>query len=175
MVHEIRVLERMNPYLGYWIDAAIFFSVLVPIVIVDIRSRRIPDPLIVTGLLLICLRRILLSGLLVTDLDLFPHSTGLWFLLDGAIGFGFIWLFRLFSKGKIGLGDAKLSGLIALFLGLPAWILAILVASLTGIAYAAVQMARAKMKRQDRIPFAPFLGIGTLAGFTLGLIFGWIG
>jgi prepilin signal peptidase PulO-like enzyme (type II secretory pathway) len=178
----------MSTHIGYWIDAVIFFLALVPIIVVDIRIKRIPDALVLAALLLICLRRILFiyllaleSGpLLISDLFLpcvlTPQpNAGPWFFLDGAIGFAFIWAFRLFSKGKIGLGDAKLSGLMALFLGIPAWILAIFAASITGIIYALVQMARAKMKRQDRIPFAPFLGFGALAGFILSLIFGWIG
>ena len=178
----------MSPRFGNWIDAAIFFSAIVPIAVIDVRTKRIPDVLVLTALLLICIRRILFSYLLALDpgllhvSDLFlpyiltPHPiTAPWFFLDGAIGFAFIWLFRFFSKGKIGLGDAKLSGLIALFVGFPAWILAILVASITGIVYATIQMARAKMKRQDRIPFAPFLGLGALVGFILGIILGWIG
>ncbi len=54
-------------------------------------------------------------------------------LFSGAIGFVFIFALWFFSRGKIGLGDAKLSALIALVLGLNGWIAAIFIASASGL------------------------------------------
>ena len=149
--------------MAVWIDGLIFLTVLIPIVVSDIRSQKIPDRYTLIGFGMLLLRRLL-----------FDRPIILWFLLHALIGFLFIWLFRILSKKRIGLGDAKVSALIALLLGIPAWMLSLLFASLTGIAYGVFRIARGTMKRSDRIPFAPFLGLGALTGFTFNLIFGRI-
>ena len=144
-----------------WIDGALFLLVLLPIVVSDIRYRKIPDVYVFSGLALISTRRIVFSS-----------SPSLWFLVDAAVGFCFILLFWYFSKRKIGLGDAKLSGLIALLVGIPAWIISLFLAALSGILYAVVRIARGTMLKSDRIPFAPFLGAGALVGFAHIIVFG---
>jgi prepilin signal peptidase PulO-like enzyme (type II secretory pathway) len=151
----------MNQTTELWIDGGLFFLILLPLVVSDIKFKKIPDIYIFVGLIVLTVRRIV-----------FTSSPSLWFLVDAAIGFGFIFVFWYFSKRKIGLGDAKLSGLIALMLGIPAWILSLFLASVAGIVYGGVRMARGTMQRTDRIPFAPFLGAGALVGFTHSLLFG---
>ena len=88
-------------------------------------------------------------------------------MLDGVIGFIFIWLFWLISKGKIGRGDAKLSALISLFLGLWGWLLAIFVASFFGLLFVLIKVRCGKMTVKEGIPFAPFLILGGIASFFL--------
>ena len=151
----------MDKSIGSWVDGCIFFLILLPIVVADIRYRRIPDALVFGGLILLTVRRLVFSS-----------SPTLWFLLEGGIGFGFILVFWYLSRRKIGLGDAKLSGLVALLLGIPAWILSLFLASVAGIAYGGIRMARGTMLKTDRIPFAPFLGAGALVGFTCNILFG---
>ena len=153
----------MSRSAGLIVDGLIFLAVLLPIVTSDITRHRIPDRYIASGVLLILLRRLLFSH---------PLSVGL--LLDAvtgfSIGFTFIFLIWIVTRKKIGLGDAKLSGLMGLLLGLPGWVLALLLASVSGAAYGISGILRGTMTRRDRIPFAPFLGIGALAGWTFNLL-----
>ena len=146
-----------------WIDGGLFLLVLLPIVVSDIKHRKIPDIYVFSGLIMISVRRLVFSS-----------SPNFWFLLDAGVGFCFILVFWYFSNKKIGLGDAKLSSLVALLLGIPIWILSLFLAAVCGIVYAAVRMARGTMLRTDRIPFAPFLGAGALVGFTHSILFGRI-
>ena len=151
----------MNQSFVKWIDIGLFLIVLFPILVSDIKYKKIPGRYVFSGLVMLSASRILLA-----------NPVTLWFLVDAAIGFGFIWAFWFFSRHKIGLGDAKLSGLIALLLGLPGWILGLLAASLSGIIYAGVRLIRGSMQKTDRIAFAPFLAFGAAAGFVFNYFFG---
>jgi len=151
----------MNPEQAIWADGLIFLVVMIPIVVADVKYQKIPDRYTLTGFVLILFRRLL-----------FDRPVDLRYLLYALLGFTFIWLFRHLSRKKIGLGDAKLSGLIALLLGIPGWIISLLFASLTGIAYGLTGSALGRFRTSERIPFAPFLALGTVTGFTFNLLFG---
>ena len=157
------------------IDGVLLLFVLVPITAADIREQRVPDRWVVVGFLLILSRRLLLpSGIGGITAScpgaLFSAPRGMWWLIHAVVGLLFILAVRFVSKGKIGVGDAKLSALIAFSLGIGGWILALLLASLAAIVFAAVRIARGVMSREDRIPFAPFLGAGAAAGLAAGVL-----
>ena len=73
------------------------------------------------------------------------------------------------------MGDAKLSALLSLVLGLKGWVLALLIASFTGLLFGILMIKSGKMKKNERIPFAPFLSVGSIAGFFLKdiMLFPW--
>jgi prepilin signal peptidase PulO-like enzyme (type II secretory pathway) len=146
----------MNTIESRWIDLALFIAVLIPISIVDIKTRKIPDFLIIIGLVIF----------LVTKALLFKELS-FWLILDTAVGFMSIFCLWFFTKGGIGLGDAKLSGLLGFVLGVYFWIIALLIASLAGLLTGVVLLAQKKMERQQGIPFAPFLAIGGIISYIL--------
>jgi prepilin signal peptidase PulO-like enzyme (type II secretory pathway) len=76
------------------------------------------------------------------------------------IGYSYIYILCVLSKGKIGLGDAMISALIALVLGLKSWIWALIFASMFGIIYGAVLMKCKMLTIDSKIPYAPFLTLG---------------
>lgn len=139
-----------------WIDIIILFLVFIPIVIVDIKEKKIPDFFIFLGMAALVLKRLLVST---------PYL--LYTLLAAAIGFALIWIFWFFSKGKIGLGDAKLSGLIAMTLGLFGWFLTLFFASVSGILWILALVSLKRMNFKQKIPFAPFFGLGVLLAYIL--------
>ena len=151
----------MDPAVGRLMDGLFFLAVALPIVVSDVRSFRIPDSYLMAGFGLICARRLV-----------FVRPPSLWFLLDGLIGFAFLGAFWLISRKRIGLGDAKFSGLIALLLGIPSWMLSLLLASVSGILFALIGIRRGTVSRGDRIPFAPFMALGALGGFLFILLGG---
>jgi leader peptidase (prepilin peptidase)/N-methyltransferase len=137
-----------------WIDFFLFLGVLAPIVLYDVREKRIPDVFVLPAIGVFLVRRIIEKS---TPIHLV--------LVTGAAGFSFIFLLFIFSGGKIGIGDAKLSALIALALGLQCWMCALFIASFTGAAFALAMIACGRMTRKERIPFAPFLALGALPLF----------
>jgi leader peptidase (prepilin peptidase)/N-methyltransferase len=143
------------------IELAIFTAAAVPLIYYDLRERRIPDFIVIPAALILLALRLFLFG-----------SFSALSLIGAAVGFGLFALLHVFFKGRIGLGDARLSGLIALLLGFWGWVLAIFAASLSGALFVLVQARRGRMSLRESIPFAPFLAGGAVLSFFIeGKIF----
>ena len=93
-------------------------------------------------------------------------------LLNCIIGFTFIFVLWFIFKGKIGLGDAKLSALLALVLDLNGWIIALFIASSTGLIYGVIWIKLRKKSRKEKIPFGPFLALGGISALLLQILLG---
>jgi leader peptidase (prepilin peptidase)/N-methyltransferase len=145
------VLQRFD-----WIDFSILALIFIPIVIFDLSEKRIPDLFVLPGIGIFLVKRIAEKRLPISMI-----------FITAAAGFVFIFLLSILSKGKIGVGDAKLSALVALALGLKGWMAAVFIASFTGVLFALVMIALRKMTWKTRLPFAPFLALGSLAPFFL--------
>jgi leader peptidase (prepilin peptidase)/N-methyltransferase len=121
---------------------ALLAAVLVAAVVTDLRARRIPDVLTVPAAL--------------TALALGGH------LAAGVAAAGLLGAAALASPEGMGLGDAKLAGVMGLCLG-PAVVLAMLaacaLATLYGIGLALRHGLAAA--RAATVPLAPFLAAGT--------------
>ena len=141
--------------MNVWIELVVFLAFAVPITLFDLREYHIPDYLTLGG--------IAVFAALMALWEKVPFA-----LVAGecAAGFGLFWLIRLFSKGRMGLGDAKYSALIAVAVGFAPWLIALFVASLTGLAAALILMRHSRMRRDEPLPFAPFLSVGALAAFV---------
>ena len=135
-----------------WINFIVLSGFMVPVVVHDIHKKRIPDIYTYSGCLCLFLIRFL-----------FFHNYLIF--IDAAIGFVFIWLLCFFTGGKIGRGDAKLSALIALGLGLFGWCIALFWASFTGLITGIILLKLKKLKKKEGIPFAPFLAAGGVISF----------
>lgn len=153
--------------LAYW---WIIFSILIVIVIYDIRHKIIPDGLVFTFVALSFIG--LLAG--------FGPEINKMNLLAGPIlatPFAFLWLI---SKGEwIGLGDAKLALGIGWFLGLIDGVSSIILAFWIGSFFGIFLILLSKLKPlffnnkhftiKSEIPFAPFL----ILGIVLIFFFRW--
>jgi prepilin signal peptidase PulO-like enzyme (type II secretory pathway) len=139
-----------------WIELSVFLLFAIPIAIFDLREYRIPDLLTLGGILVFTLLKLLWD------------REPIWLVAaEGAAGFGVFWLIRLVTKGKMGLGDAKFSAMIAIAAGFFFWLAALTIASIAGLVIAVILIGRRKMTRGQRIPFAPFLGFGAAAALVL--------
>ena len=148
-----------------WIDFSILALIFIPIVIFDLREKRIPDFIVLPGIGIFLVKRIAEKRLPISMI-----------FITAAAGFVFIFLLSILSKGKIGVGDAKLSALVALALGLKGWMAAVFIASFTGVLFALVMIALHKMAWKTKLPFAPFLALGSLTPFFLNELsfFSWL-
>ncbi|MEZ4702011.1 MAG: A24 family peptidase [Rhodothermales bacterium] len=130
---------------------------------IDLRTRRIPDPLV---------RCTAAVGILLAVFDgLMAH------LLAGVSAAGLAWLMRglgrvLFGRAGMGMGDVKMAGAMGLLAGWPAlWMLYL--AMLIGGSWAGVGLVGGWLSRETHVPFAPFLVIGALAGIALPFSSWW--
>ncbi len=138
------------------IEICLLLVFAVPITVMDIRRYRIPDVLTLSGILFF----------VVLNLSL-GEATPASLALRCGVGFGLFWLIHRFSKGKMGIGDAKYSALIAVAAGLLPWLVTVFIASLAGVAFGVVMIGFFHRDRQARIPFAPFLTVGAVSAMLL--------
>ena len=139
-------------------------SALVPIALIDLDHRRIPN--VITGPAAIVA---LVAMALLHPGDLPAH------LLAGALAFGGLLAVALVKPGGMGMGDVKLAGVLGLFLGAavaPALFIALITGSLAGVAIAARHGVAGA--RKAKVPFGPFLALGGVAGILVGTqLVGW--
>ena len=135
---------------------ALLFSALVVVTGTDLTHKMIPNVITIPGVVV---------GLLgaVTVLPV----GGIDSVLGLAVGGGILWLLAwlspyLFGKEGMGGGDIKLLAMIGAFLGWKPALLTIMIGSLTGSIIGISLIALRIIKRDDYIPFGPFLVLGAL-------------
>jgi leader peptidase (prepilin peptidase)/N-methyltransferase len=146
-----------------WLGLA-FVLLLVPVILIDLDHRIIPNKLMLVGTV------VSIAILLLTK----PDSLTEHLIAAGGAG-GFLLIAALAYPAGMGMGDVKLAGVMGLFLGRsvgPAMFFALVAGSVVG----ALIIARkgAKEGRKTAIPFGPYLAFGGLVGlFAGGAIVDW--
>lgn len=134
---------------------ALMLATLVPVVVVDLRCRLVPDVLVLP----------VITALLVMRAIAGP---GPWWsapVAAVAVG-GMLMLPALVCPAGMGMGDAKLAVLLGAGLGIAGGI-AVLVALLAGAAWGAVLAAvRGRATLRQAIPFAPFIAVGAVVALA---------
>ncbi len=145
------------------LSAALLGVALVPVVVIDLEHKLIPD-IIVLPAAALCLAAAIASD---------PRTW--WVSVAAALGAsGFLFLLWLVHPGGMGLGDVKLALLLGAVLGasvVPALLVAFAGGAALGVALLARYGSRA---RKMAVPFGPFLAAGALAGLWFGpAMIGW--
>ncbi len=153
--------------LGYWV----FFSWLLALAMIDIDTQTLPNPLTQTGLVLGLVVQTVLAWLgtnTSTELLGLPSGPieGLFYSILGAVlGIWLLGAIRLFGsiafgKPAMGGGDAKLAAMMGAWLGWKLLLLSLFLAALVGALVGSVGIMVGLIRRQQRIPFGPFLALG---------------
>ncbi|MGN0395321.1 MAG: prepilin peptidase [Coprococcus sp.] len=137
-------------------------SVLWPIAYIDYRTKRIPNAI---------LKITLVARLLFLAPEWIAQKNILHSLLSMSIAV----LAVIFAcgiccfimKGSIGMGDIKLFGIMALYMGLEGIWPAIFCSLIASFFIAVYVLVTKKAKRKDNIPFAPAILIGTYISIFL--------
>lgn len=136
----------------------ILISILLITSIVDLKTKIIPDKLIILGIALGILMMFLNHGLSII-------SPLLGFVISG----GIIAVISIITKGAIGIGDAKLFACIGIFLGLQSTLgimmLSTIISGLTGLILLTFKIAN----RKTTLPFAPFILAATIFVIVVNL------
>src|SRR5918992_3439094 len=140
-----------------WLGLA-FVLLLVPVTLIDLDHRIIPNRLMLIG-------AVVAPAILVLTApgDLPEH------LIAGAAAGGFLLVAAIAYPRGMGMGDVKLAAVMGLFLGRavgPAMFVALISGTLVG----ALVIARkgAREGRKTAVPFGPFLAFGGLVGIVAG-------
>jgi leader peptidase (prepilin peptidase) / N-methyltransferase len=136
----------------------VLVAVLVPIALIDLDHRLIPNKLTLPAALLAVLLGLALGPGGV------PEQ-----LIAGAAAAGFLLVFALAYPQGMGMGDVKLAGVLGLYLGRAVGVAllgGVLVAAIVGVAI----MTRVGVAsgRKTAIPFGPFLALGGLIALFAG-------
>jgi leader peptidase (prepilin peptidase) / N-methyltransferase len=135
-----------------------FILLLVPIALIDVEHRIIPNRLTALGAIL--------ALAIGTALDPSGEPAR---LIAGAAAGGALLIAAMAYPGGMGMGDVKLAGVMGLFLG-SAVAPAMLVALLAGVLFGALILGRqgAQVARKTAVPFGPFLALGSLVAIFVG-------
>ncbi|MGH2944872.1 MAG: prepilin peptidase [Solirubrobacteraceae bacterium] len=140
-----------------WLGLA-FVLLLVPVTLIDLDHRIIPNRLMLVGAVAAP------AILLLTEPDaLLEHA------IAAAAAGGFLLLAAVAYPRGMGMGDVKLAAVMGLFLGRavgPAMFVALVSGTLVGAAIIARKGAREG--RKTAVPFGPFLALGGLVALFAG-------
>jgi len=149
------VLE--NSLLVDLIKYVILLTLLFSACVVDLKSRKIPDIIIIVGIL---------TGIFFSAIK-GPEEIVIK-LISGLLAALLLLLISWLSKGGVGMGDVKLIAFIGVYLGLGMTISVLSVSViLSGIAAAIILLLK-KAGKNGIIPFAPFVLLGTVIMMFLG-------
>lgn len=145
------------------VAAAVLLVALVPVVVIDLRHRLIPDVVVLPGAVLA------MAAAVAAD-------PGRWWAPGAAAlgAAGFLLLPWLVHPAAMGLGDVKLALLIGAALGASV-VAALAVAFAAAAALGVVLVARFGARaRRMAVPFGPFLAGGAVVGLVWGpAMIGW--
>ena len=135
---------------------ALLFSALLVISAIDLSHQIIPDRITLPGIVLglLCASMILPVGLLDSVLGV---------LVGGGLLWALAWASPyLFGREGMGGGDIKLLAMIGAFLGWKPVLLTIMVGALVGSVIGLGLIALKVMRRDQYLPFGPFLALGAV-------------
>jgi leader peptidase (prepilin peptidase)/N-methyltransferase len=136
----------------------VLVTFLVPVAVIDLDLRIIPNKLTAPAAVL----AVVLAALL--EPSFLPEA-----LIAGAGALLFFLLPTLVHQKGMGMGDVKLAGTLGLYLG-RAVVPGIFIALILGVVVGAAVIAARGVSdgRRTKIPFGPFLAVGALIAFFVG-------
>lgn len=144
---------------GFTGEAYVYAGLLSALIVItgtDLSHTMIPDAVTVPGIVigLLCAAVILPIGIVDSLLGL---------LLGGGLLWALAWASPyVFGKEGMGGGDIKLMAMVGAFIGWKPVLLAIMIGSFLGSAVGVGLIALGIMRRDQYIPFGPFLAAGSL-------------
>ena len=131
---------------------AIISSILIAISVIDIKTKKIPNFLILIFMLV---------WIVIASLKLIDTSTSVY---GFAVGGLLLYITALATNDDIGGGDVKLVAVSGLYLGFPG----IMYATLYGFGVVAlISLVLIKLNKKDYIPLGPFISLGIIIQIIL--------
>ncbi len=149
----------------------IFCSVLVVITFIDLDFQIIPDRITLPGIGI----GLIAGAFLMPDPFVRNALLGLKASIIGfLVGGGLFYAIAVLSRGGMGGGDIKMMAMVGALMGWKSVLLTTFLGSLTGAVIGIFLMISKGKGRKTKIPFGPFLGLGSLITLFFGQeIFNW--
>jgi leader peptidase (prepilin peptidase) / N-methyltransferase len=149
----------------------IFCSVLVVITFIDLDFQIIPDRITLPGIGI----GLLAGAFLMPDPFVRYTLLGIKASIIGFLaGGGLFYAIAVLSRGGMGGGDIKMMAMVGALMGWKSVLLTTFLGSLTGAVIGLFLMISKGKGRKTKIPFGPFLGLGSLITLFFGQeIFNW--
>ncbi len=149
----------------------ILCSALVVITFIDLDFQIIPDAITLPGILI----GIVAGSLLMPDPFIRYSLLGFKASVIGLLtGGGLFYAIAILSRGGMGGGDIKMMAMVGALMGWKSVLLTIFLGSLTGAVFGIFLMISQGKGRKTKIPFGPFLALGTVITLFYGQeIFSW--
>jgi len=147
----------------FCLKRALLLTLLWPAAYYDYKSFRIPNKLIVIGLIYRC---VILIFEFIFEKENIPGILRSEIVAVTSL-FAVSFLCRVIAKNSLGMGDIKLFIIIGLMLGINGSLAAIFCSLIVSFILAVVLLITKKKTRKDSIPFAPSLLIGTVISVVL--------
>lgn len=135
----------------FLIPTIIYSFFAIPAAIVDFKTFKIPNILTYVGSIILLIFFILFDSTLIAN-----------YITSGMLSFFLFWGLRLITGNGLGFGDVKFSFLCGIYCGIPAIFYAYCISACTGLLYFAFLALKKKYYYKAKIPFCPFLVIGSL-------------
>jgi leader peptidase (prepilin peptidase)/N-methyltransferase len=150
------------------VRAAVFFTLLLGILVTDARAYIIPDEFTVGGLVLGLILTVL-GAYLANGSDGAMHGL-VYSLIGGLVGFGVLWTVGflgtlILKEDAMGGGDIKMMGMVGVFVGWTGVLLTIFLGALIGTI---VFLPLSLMGRKKLVPFGVFLAISAGVAYLFG-------
>jgi len=146
-----------------YLFSLLFGAALIAIAFIDLRHKIIPDVLSLPGIVLGFAFSLLPSSPLSWSDSLIGIVSGGGFLLLVAVAFE-----KITGREGMGMGDVKMLAMIGAWTGWRSLLFIILLSSLAGSLIGGAMLALSGRGARARIPFGPFLALGTLAYLFFG-------
>ncbi len=138
------------PPLVYFALQAVYAAVLVYVSLTDLRSRIIPNAVVLPAIGI---------GLVAMFFTLGWGSA----LLGSAVAALVMTVpVLIYGPGRAGIGDVKLALFIGLVVGYPAVVYALAICFVAAAAVALAGLVSRRLTRRSTMPFAPFLSLGAI-------------
>lgn len=124
---------------------------LLLVAITDIKKKKIPDYLVISGLFCGVFKMIFVG-----------NPSFIWCLGGMIVSTAVFFAILLLAPGSFGGGDIKISGVIGFYLGPALWIESFAIAILTAGVFVLAMFATKKRNRKKEIAFGPFLCLGAM-------------
>ncbi len=138
------------------------YLIVVSAGLIDFKCRIIPNTLIICGLIF----RVGIYIYEIISIDSIRQVV-INDLIGFTIGFVFLAVVSLVSKGSLGFGDAKLFGVIGLTSGSFCTYSTLLISLIISLIFSLINIIGKKMSRKDAFPFGPCITVGYIIAVLL--------
>jgi leader peptidase (prepilin peptidase)/N-methyltransferase len=144
---------------------AVYACILIVVFFIDLEHGLILNVVVYPSVIIALLAAVAIQPYWLGPVGPIPLVSA---LVGAGIGFIFLFLVALLSRGGMGWGDVKFAAFMGAALGFPLIFVALFSGIVVGGVAGAALLISGRKSRKQSIPFGPFLVVGTMAALLWG-------